>query len=164
MRQRKEEKVSKPYRDPRTLVPMNELTTWADLYRRCNLTDLAPTLRQRLAWDIIPDKDVVRWTKSLGLSPASPDVSSTEMAAATHRRLKLNSLANVLGMLGTVSGELIVAARMEEAREKGVASPVGAVKTGETEDVITAVIAGSIAVVAELLDLGILTYGKALRP
>lgn len=159
--------MTQAHRDPRTLINWDALDKagWNFDIHNTPLAELLPILRTRLAWDIIPDDLIVPNAKAFGLTAPSEDVAKIEAAAAQIRRNRVTPFYPALTALATASAELISTARIVGRGETGSSVP-GNVKTDEAEieNLEGVVLASALGIVANLLDMDILTYGKALRP
>lgn len=105
------------------------------------------TLRQRLAYDIVPDEMLSQYPVRFGLSPASPDVQEMEHRASGVRRAAAEPLMLLLTDLSRMSSELIeeaILVRHEETDEESDPAIT-------PEEVLTA----SRAILATLLELGV---------
>jgi hypothetical protein len=158
---------SKSHRDPSTLISQQTLilANSQPNVRAITINDMVPTLRSRLAWNIVPDRFVVEWAEALHLTRPSAEVARDEAAGGVRRLQRLLPFHNYVVVMATLAADLILTTRM-----KGPASqdrePDGTLLEAEdqhAQDLANAITASSQAIIANLLDLGILDYGKAIR-
>jgi hypothetical protein len=116
-------------------------------------------LTKRLLWDIIPCSDVEKMIPLMKLSPESPDVSEMEHRASHERLAQVLPLKEMLDLLGPLVSGITASAML--------------VNSGISADEETAVAlqrhhssvlrAGMVAVLANLLDMGIITYADGVQ-
>jgi hypothetical protein len=116
-------------------------------------------LTKRLLWDIIPCSDVEKMIPLMKLTPDSPDVSEMEHRASHERLAQVLPLKEMLDLLGPLVSGITASAML--------------VNSGISADEETAVAlqrhhssvlrAGMVAVLANLLDMGIITYADGVQ-
>jgi hypothetical protein len=116
-------------------------------------------LTKRLLWDIIPCPDVEKMIPLMKLTPDSPDVSEMEHRASHERLAQVLPLKEMLDLLGPLVSGITASAML--------------VNSGISADEETAVAlqrhhssvlrAGMVAVLANLLDMGIITYADGVQ-
>jgi hypothetical protein len=122
--------------------------------------ELMPTIRKRLVWDIVPDEKVVPWSKNLGINPGSEEGNVIEQADAERRRRALLPFHILLQYTALQAGDVLTRAKMLNSGNYD--SPGDVLIIDEEHDYTQTVHAGVLAVIANLLDLGVLAYGKAI--
>jgi hypothetical protein len=117
------------------------------------------TLTKRLAWDIVPCSEVEALLPLMGLSPDSAEVSEMEHEASHDRIEQLTPLKEMLALLiPLVSG--ITASAMLVNSGNSVDEETAAVLQRHHSVVVRA---GVVAVLANLLDMGIITYSDGVQ-
>jgi hypothetical protein len=114
-----------------------------------------PSLKRRMAWDILPCDTVNDFFPKVGLNASAPDGAEIEHEDA-HRRLEL--LAPILGSvhLTTQIASAVIGAAILETHGQGLNDEQ---KQGVLLATMQRTLTGVQAVLCELLDLGILAYG-----
>lgn len=124
--------------------------------------EFMPALRRRMVWDIVPDDRVREWSDELGLNGTSPDVDELERQGAARRRQGLSPIAPwiylSIGMAGDIIETAVILQAEEAAEEAGEEGDVIMTQVDTTKIVYSAVL----AVLANLVDIGVLRLGKAL--
>ncbi|MFE4681565.1 hypothetical protein ACFRNJ_12105 [Streptomyces sp. NPDC056721] len=116
-------------------------------------------LTKRLAWDIVPCGEVEGLIPLMGLTPDSKDVSDMEHAASHDRIDALTPLKEMLALLiPIVSG--ITASAMLVNSGKSVDEETAALLQRHHSVVVRA---GVVAVLANLLDMGIIEYANGVQ-
>jgi hypothetical protein len=116
-------------------------------------------LTKRLAWDIVPCSEVEALLPLMGLSPDSAEVSEMEHEASHDRIEQLTPLKEMLALLiPLVSG--ITASAMLVNSGNSVDEETAAVLQRHHSVVVRA---GVVAVLANLLDMGIITYSDGVQ-
>lgn len=118
-----------------------------------------PVLRKRLIWDIIPDEEIARWSTHLGVIAGSEEGNAVEHKSAVDRRNNLLPVLPLLRVMAWTAGDVVSRAKMLDS---GSYEEGDTVALGGRYDVTQEVAAGVMAVVANLLDMEVLTYGKAV--
>lgn len=113
----------------------------------------ALSLKQRVARDITPCADVPRLFTIMGLVPASDEVSELEHTRSHERVNRLLPIIGNVNLLATMGGEVCVKAMLDGSD----LDP--ALQQRFAGLVMKAALATSQAVVANLLDLGLLKEG-----
>jgi len=156
--------VNTPYRDPRTLVDWDDLDLGPILdIQTTPVTEAMPAIRSRLVWDLVPDDKVLDWAAGLGINRPSVNVASYEAASAGLRRAMLEPFATILMAMATTSAEVISAARIMGRAESDPAPGSTLVVVPDDDETGPAVMAAAVAIIANLIDLDVLTFGKALE-
>jgi hypothetical protein len=116
-------------------------------------------LVKRLLWDIVPCPQVPQMIPLMKLSPESPDVAEMEHRASHERLAQVLPLKEMLDVLGPLVSGITASAML--------------VNSGISADEETAVAlqrhhssvlrAGMVAVLANLLDMGIITYADGVQ-
>lgn len=122
--------------------------------------EVMPVVRKRLAWNTVPDDLVAKYSKGLRISPGSEEGDAVERNEAGRRMVLLLPLMPLVGVMANTTGDLI-------SRAKALASEAGTEDEGSLRidpslDVTAEVAAGTMAVIANLLDLGVLKYGNGV--
>lgn len=120
-------------------------------------TELRPLLRKRLVWDIVPDDKVQEWSAGLKINRSSDQGNVVEQALSETRRRRLANLMPVLRVASMTAGEVLSRAKMLDAGDTS-----GTFVMNSEHDVVAEVVQGTEAVIANLLDLGFLQYGKVV--
>ncbi|RZU35965.1 hypothetical protein EV284_3448 [Streptomyces sp. BK022] len=116
-------------------------------------------LTKRLAWDIVPCSEVERLIPLMGLTPDSPDVSDMEHKASHDRIDALAPLKEMLALfIPIVSG--ITASAMLVNSGNSVDEETAAVLQRHHSVVVRA---GIVAILANLLDMGIISYADGVQ-
>lgn len=151
-----------PYRDPKDLIPLRELVLQPT---PTTPEDTRALLRSRVAWDIVPDDKVQEWSPDLLMQRSSDEVAAKERAAAEIRRDRLVAIMPVLSDLALTAGDIVYRARLLTTGSQPNVEPEGTTLVRDDEGIVQAVRAGAFAVVAELLDMGVLgvIVGKVQR-
>lgn len=79
--------------------------------------DTAAALRQRVAFDIIPDEVLEEHAEELGLTPSSPDVLKVEISSALDRRKAIDPVTLVIYSLSTLTSDLMRRATLIEGED-----------------------------------------------
>lgn len=123
--------------------------------------NLKPLLLKKFVWDIFPhDADIQAVLLSLGLMPDGEEGQKIEHAASDERLRKVAPMYKALKILSGIMGEAMTAYLMHLLEENGGAlaeMPEGFrdVMTAQNGEVIYA---GSIAMIAHMIDYEVLTY------
>uniref|UniRef100_A0AAU3I5R7 Uncharacterized protein n=1 Tax=Streptomyces sp. NBC_01393 TaxID=2903851 RepID=A0AAU3I5R7_9ACTN len=116
-------------------------------------------LTKRMAWDIVPCTEVEALLPLMGLTPDSKDVSDMEHSASHARIDALAPLKEMLALLiPIVSG--ITASAMLVNSGKSVDEETAAILQRHHSVVVRA---GVVAVLANLLDMGIISYADGVQ-
>jgi hypothetical protein len=116
-------------------------------------------LTKRLAWDIVPCSEVERLIPLMGLTPDSPDVSDMEHRASHDRIDALEPMREMLALLiPIVSG--VTASAMLVNSGNPVDEETAAVLQRHHSVVVRA---GVVAILANLLDMGIISYADGVQ-
>jgi hypothetical protein len=116
-------------------------------------------LTKRLAWDIVPCAEVEALLPLMGLTPDSPDVSEMEHKASHERIDQLAPLREMLALLiPLVSG--ITASAMLVNSGNSADEETAAVLQRHHSVVVRA---GVVAILANLLDMGIISYSDGVQ-
>ena len=113
--------------------------------------NLTPLWIRRLVWDALPHNEVVDYLPKFGLMPGSPEGHEMEHRDSHKRIEKLVPIADILAattkLTGTVLGKAIV-------EHTGITNPELVERT--IRAYTTSVHAGSVAILATLLDEGLI--------
>lgn len=112
-------------------------------------------MRTRLVWDLVPDDMVQEWAEDMDINHVSDEVAKTEMAAAEIRRNRLNMLQPALSEMSVTAADIISRARLLTIGSEPVPESEGTLLV-EDDGITAAVVAGTFAVIAELMDMGVL--------
>jgi hypothetical protein len=116
-------------------------------------------LTKRLLWDIVPCGEVEALIPLMNLTPDSPDVSEMEHEASHDRIDQLAPLREMLALLiPLVSG--ITASAMLVNSGNSVDADTAAVLQRHHSVVVRA---GVVAIIANLLDMGIISYADGVQ-
>lgn len=118
--------------------------------------DVQPILLQQMLWDIVPCSEVPKVQGILQLVPASSEVTDLEHTRSHVRTRRTDQILNPIQVLATMGGGICASAMLNEQE----LDPM--LKAQITAMVITASMATAQAVVANLLDIGVLQEGPAL--
>lgn len=123
--------------------------------------EVMPMLRKRLVWDMVPDDMIKTHQQSLDVTPASDEGDGIEQVEAHARRQLLLPLLPLINSAALTAGEIAVRAKMLNSDED-VSGGALAVLASDPE-MVALVVNAIQGVVANLLDLGLLTYGAAIK-
>lgn len=118
------------------------------------LMDWGPALRRRMVWDIVADEKIPSYSTALGLIPASPDVDQQEKVAAYTRLARLCPIGAPLTMLTELAGDVLARSLFHDHGQEP--------SEDDMEKINLVLQSGCHAVLAELIDLHVLTYGPAV--
>lgn len=140
---------------------MSEAVAWPKAGEMDFQDELLPLLRKRLVWDIVPTtEEVKKYSPKMAVTPGSDEGDVIEEAASVARRRTLMPLMPLVRIAAWSAGEIISRAKMMASDE--TATGTDTLVLGSEHDVIGEVSQGTLAVIANLIDLELLTYGKAL--
>lgn len=105
--------------------------------------DTATALRQRLAYDLVPDEMLESNAEELGLVPTSEEVRSAEHAASELRRQRIEDVTLVIHALSSLTSDLMRRSMLVEQEDE------------EDAPSHEQIFAASRAIVASLVDMGI---------
>lgn len=144
-----------------SLEAVAESVQWPSINEMNFRSELLPLMRKNLVWDIVPTtKDIERWSDFLAVVPGSTEGNEIEEAAATLRRSRLIPLMPLVRLAAFTAGEIVSRAKMLNSGD--AETDGGGLAVGSEHDVTLEVTSGTLAVIASLLDMEILTYGKAV--
>lgn len=124
--------------------------------------EVMPILRKRLVWDIVPKTAQVKsFGARMGVTPGSEEGDIVESVDSDARRALLLPLMPMVHLAAAEAGLTVSRAKMLADEDTPEADGSVMVLSPE-HDVIAEVAGGTLAVIANLLELGILTYGKAV--
>lgn len=129
------------------------------------LQQLIPMLRTRVVYDMVPDKLIKPWSANLGVVPASPEGYVVEQAAATIRRNALAPIIGAISVTSALAADIGFRATLMTLGS-GSSEPDGNVATlphSVDETHVRLTLASVMSVIANLIDLEVLTYGRAVR-
>jgi hypothetical protein len=118
--------------------------------------DLLPLIKRRMAWDVVPCPDQPDILKKMGLLPGSEQGNDLEHKAS---HVRLNQIAPIQHWLSVMSGAAGEAAARAILESHGIEVDEG-LENPQMQHYIRVVYATSVAVVANLLDYGIIEFGK----
>ena len=144
---------NRAHRDPKDLIPLRDIALETP---QPTPEDARLTLRTRLAWDIVPDDKIREWAHDLLMNPPSEEVAKVEAAAAQIRLNHLDMILPMLSDLALTAGDVVYRPRLLTPGSSPSREPDAAVAVRDDEGIVSAVRAGVFAVVAELLDMGVL--------
>ena len=117
--------------------------------------DLVPILTRRYAWDTLPCDAVEDIMPALGLPPSSDEGADIEHAESHRRVAMVYPLETFLVQSSGVLGKILARAMSDAA---GVTDNLGDGMTPFAEQNAEVVLASARAVIAQLMDEGILMY------
>lgn len=106
------------------------------------------TLRQRIAFDMVPDDMLATHQRELGLQPCSPEVLRFEYAGGAARLDALGPLRPLIGVLARLSTEVLEAAMLVKAEADPEFEP------NEIDE--SDIHAASVAILSTLVNMGVL--------
>lgn len=98
------------------MIEMSEFDDFQYVHGAAGIETLE-TLRQRLAYDMIPDDLLDSYAERIGLSPVSPEVSRAEHAASRVRRAATATLVPLMLDMATLSSEVLAEAILVKHEE-----------------------------------------------
>jgi hypothetical protein len=115
-----------------------------------------------LLWDLLPHEDVTpAHYEALNLRPADGDIQDMEHEASHTRREQLGSIEPLVTTVASMAGNVITQAILLKAATQ--LEPGEDFSDEEKEKVLETVsanvVAGSLAVIVELVDMGVLNVG-----
>lgn len=116
-------------------------------YKPGALTQSEATLRQMLAFDIVPDAHLVGSPAGLGLHGCSQEVFDMEMTASQQRRNNIGPVMPLLGMLARITSEVLNAAILVRREEDPEVEP----RSVDPRDIHAA----SVGILSALVDMGV---------
>lgn len=124
--------------------------------------ELMPILRKRLVWDIVPrTQEIQDFGAKMDVTPGSEEGDVVEEADSDSRRALLLPLMPLVHLAAAEAGMVISKTKMLAAGD--TPEPDGSVMVLSPEHDVTAEVAsGTLAVIANLLEMNILTYGSAV--
>jgi hypothetical protein len=112
------------------------------------------TLRRKLMYDLFPHTMLTEGFAALGIVPGSDEVVDLEHMASHVRDAKMSStLHQVTLFIGAIAGEVLASAQLMGSDAKGLPAEK---KQQYRYEIAQVVQVASVAVVAELLDLGVI--------
>lgn len=75
--------------------------------REVAMADIDKALRARIAYDVVPDDKIQRWSTDLGYTPSHPDVEKMEHKGAADRRNALAPIYPVVMEYAKVYAEFV---------------------------------------------------------
>lgn len=126
--------------------------------------DLVPLLRRTFAWDVLPCSQATSFFPCLGLLPGSDEGTDAEHAAKHDRYKRLDPVRGVVEVYTSIVSDVITKVMlrydMDENRAKLDESGALQAMTEQNAEVIRIALYASLS---QLLDNGVLAYGKALK-
>ena len=123
--------------------------------------ELLPILRKRLIWDIVPDPKIRKFSPRMGVTPGSEEGDVVEATDSHRRRQNLLPLMPLVQIAAWTAGEVTSRAKMLDSSDD-VSSVGDVLVLGGEHDVIAEVTQATMAVIANLIEMEILTYGRAV--
>lgn len=116
-------------------------------------------LAKRLLWDIIPDEDIPQFVPLMGLVPDSPDVAELEQEASHARLAAVAPLLYLLEHFAPLASGITSSAILVNSGER-LSEELARSLFLQHRQII---LASSVAIIANLLDMGVLTYSDGVQ-
>lgn len=120
--------------------------------------DLTPVLLRRLTWDIMPCSEVAGLLTALGLTHGTDEGMAMDHRDSHHRMAQVYPLENYFQRFSEILGVITATALTKKA---GVDLGEGSVKFAEQNQEV--ILHSARAIVAQLIEAGVLTYGIPLH-
>lgn len=120
--------------------------------------DITAVLLRRLTWDTMPCDEVADLLPALGLTQGTEEGMNHDHAESHHRTAQVYPIEVYFRRLADILGVIMATAMTQRA---GVDLGEESVKFAEQNAEV--ILAGSRAIVAQLVDTGVLTYGPQVR-
>jgi hypothetical protein len=126
--------------------------------------DLVPLLKRTFAWDVLPCGQAASFFPCLGLLPGSDEGTEAEHAAKHDRFDRLQPVRGVVEVYTSIVSDVITKVMLrydlEENRVKLDESGALQAMTEQNQEIIRIALYASLS---QMLDNGVLEYGKALK-
>lgn len=123
------------------------------------VVDLTPLVKTRFAWDMIDHDQIQEWLPRFGLTPAGQESMDMDHAACHERAVLVHPFANLIERYSQITAEMqsdyVFAAEDELSEARALE------KAEYTEMAFRLIDTSALAIVAQFLQDGYLTYGPA---
>jgi hypothetical protein len=126
--------------------------------------NLVPLLKRTFVWDVTPCQMVSQFFPALDLVPASVDGNDSEHTAKHQRLQRLDPIKAMIEVYAVIASEVIskvmLRCDVNETRQKLEDTGMLTIIIEQNQEIIRAALFASIS---QMLDTGVLTYGKGLE-